>query len=74
MRNPDRPIELKRIACEVCLKEVPKSEAEVSEASEYVAYFCGLECYELWKNQPEPPDEQAQQPAPSTGKSTGRKT
>lgn len=36
------------IACEVCLKEVPASDAESSETADYVAHFCGLECYEQW--------------------------
>ena len=34
------------VKCEVCLKEIPKSEAQNAEARDYVAYFCGLECYE----------------------------
>ena len=37
-----------RVACEVCLKEVPKSEAAMAEARDYVAYFCGLDCYQKW--------------------------
>lgn len=36
------------VPCEVCLKEVPKSEAQSAEARDYVAYFCGLQCYEEW--------------------------
>jgi len=36
------------IQCEVCLKEVPASDAESSETADYVAHFCGLECYEQW--------------------------
>lgn len=43
--------QLELVACEVCLKEVPKSEAAVSEATDYVAYFCGLDCYQKWKDQ-----------------------
>lgn len=39
------------IPCSVCQREVPLSEAVVPEASDYVAYFCGLECYQLWRNQ-----------------------
>ncbi len=44
-----------RVACEVCLKEVPKSVALVAEAADYVAHFCGLECYSKWKNGGEKP-------------------
>ncbi len=46
-----KPIEVELVACEVCLKEVPKSAAIASETTDYVAYFCGLNCYEKWKNQ-----------------------
>ena len=37
------------VKCEVCLKEIPKSNAQSAEARDYVAYFCGLECYEEWE-------------------------
>lgn len=49
MSKPDPPIEL--VPCEICMKEVPKSEAIVPEACDYVAYFCGLECYAQWRHQ-----------------------
>lgn len=39
------------VECEICLKEIPVSEAKSEEASGYVAHFCGLECYEIWKEQ-----------------------
>ena len=39
------------VACDVCLKEIPKSEAKVEEATDYIAYFCGLECYEKWQKE-----------------------
>ena len=39
------------VSCELCLESVPLSESEISEAQDYVAYFCGLECYDVWKNQ-----------------------
>jgi hypothetical protein len=38
-------------SCEVCEHEVPLSEAVVREASDYMAHFCGLECYERWRKQ-----------------------
>lgn len=38
------------IACEVCLTEIPKSVNASSEADEYVSSFCGLECYQLWRD------------------------
>ena len=39
------------IACEVCLKEIPESHAKTAEADDYVAHFCGLDCYQKWKTQ-----------------------
>lgn len=39
------------VACEVCLMEIPASEATSSEAVDYVRYFCGAECHERWQQQ-----------------------
>ena len=43
----DKDTEL--IACEVCLQEIPRSGAKSEEASDYMRYFCGLDCYEKWQ-------------------------
>ena len=51
MTTNDKPVKVERVSCEICLKEVPISEAVVPEATDYVAHFCGLDCYEKWKNQ-----------------------
>ena len=40
-----------KIPCEICLKEVPPSEAEISEASDYIRYYFGVDCFAIWKNQ-----------------------
>ena len=40
----------KLVPCEVCLTGIPLSEAKVEEASDYVAYFCGLDCYDKWRH------------------------
>ena len=45
------PSEIDKISCDICRKEVPLSEAMVPEAEEYVAHFCGLDCYTQWKEQ-----------------------
>jgi len=37
------------VDCEICLTEIPLSEAKNEEATDYVMYFCGLECFEKWK-------------------------
>ena len=54
------PVQEDRVACEVCLREVPRSESLVPEAADYVAYFCGLECFEKWKNLPDKPESRAE--------------
>jgi YHS domain-containing protein len=41
------------VACEVCLKEIPRSVGQSEEAVDYVYYFCGPSCYERWKAEPE---------------------
>lgn len=46
----ESPAEAALVACEVCLKEVPVSEATIAEATDYFTYFCGLACYERWKH------------------------
>lgn len=45
--------EVEKVSCEICRKEVPLSEAMIPEASDYMAHFCGLECYAKWKQQSE---------------------
>ena len=51
MSTVDKQLDVERVACEICLREVPKSESTVPEAIDYVAYFCGLDCYDKWKSQ-----------------------
>lgn len=46
------------VSCELCMKEVPLSEARNFEAEDYVAHFCGIECYAEWKRQSEPAADQ----------------
>jgi len=41
------------ISCEVCLKSVPKQDSHSVEVDEYVAYFCGLDCYDVWAKKTE---------------------
>ena len=59
MTTNDKPVELESVKCDVCLKEVPVSEATVSEASDYFVHFCGLECYEKWKEKGKQSEVQA---------------
>ena len=41
-----------RVRCNVCQHEIPASEALVPEATDFLIYFCGLECYERWLKRP----------------------
>lgn len=52
------PVEQDLVSCEMCLKEVPRSEAAVPEATDYVVYFCGLACYQQWQQQQAPGGEE----------------
>lgn len=51
MAHDDKPAGEEKVSCEICLKEIPVSEAKSAEASDYFLYFCGLECYAKWKEQ-----------------------
>ncbi|MEW6765488.1 MAG: DUF3330 domain-containing protein [Pseudomonadota bacterium] len=51
MIDPEDIVEPETVVCDVCLKEIPKSEAKSVEAVEYIVHFCGLECYERWERE-----------------------
>jgi len=44
-----KPSDQATVKCELCLKEIPRSEAKSAEATDYVLYFCGLDCFEKWE-------------------------
>ena len=58
MVKPSDPFEVEKVPCDVCRKEIPLSEAVIPEAADYVAHFCGLECYAKWKQQSEQAGQQ----------------
>ena len=58
-KTPDSP-EVAFVPCDVCRKEVPQSEAIIPEAADYVAHFCGLECYAQWQKQSEHTGQQGE--------------
>jgi transcription elongation factor Elf1 len=58
MVNEFDSFEVEKVACDICCKEIPLSEAKTSEAVDYVAYFCGLECYVKWKQESEQTEQQ----------------
>jgi hypothetical protein len=48
----ERPVKTEKLlTCEVCLKEIPVSEAKVPEAEDYILFFCGVDCYDAWQKQ-----------------------
>lgn len=51
MNKKYTPADIEKVSCDVCRKEVPLSEATTPEAVDYVAHFCGLECYTQWKRE-----------------------
>ena len=51
MNEHDKSTETEKVPCEVCLKEIPRSEAEIEEVSDYVLYFCGMDCYKKWRGE-----------------------
>ena len=49
MNSNVQPEDSVTVSCEVCLEQIPPSEAKMEEASDYVLYFCGLDCYKVWR-------------------------
>lgn len=41
--------EVSQLDCELCLQEIPVSEDRSDEVREYVAHYCGIECYQRWR-------------------------
>ena len=57
MAPSDKPVEATLVSCEVCLREIPKSEATAPEAVDYFVYFCGPDCFEKWTDHRRPSEE-----------------
>ena len=55
-KHPD-VVPPEHIACQVCLKEIPRSAAQSQEGAEYVYYFCGDKCYQQWQERERKPGE-----------------
>jgi hypothetical protein len=49
MNDHNQSTEIDTVPCEVCLKEIPRSEAQTSEVDDYVLHFCGIDCYRKWQ-------------------------
>lgn len=66
MTTKDTAVAPEHVACKMCMKEVPVSEAIIPEAIDYVAHFCGVECYDRWRRQPDNPIAHTDIPTSST--------
>ncbi|MEN8177085.1 MAG: hypothetical protein ABFS39_00515 [Pseudomonadota bacterium] len=40
-----KPNEVEKLDQDICMREIPKSELGVSEADDYILYYCGTEYY-----------------------------
>lgn len=62
MKKP-KPADPQSALCEVCLNPVPKAEALMSEGRDHVAYFCGSDCYDIWRGEraSRPPSDEVQE-------------
>lgn len=56
MAQPEKP-DPQTVSCEVCFKEIPLSAARSAEVGDYVAYFCGIDCFVEWKEREARGDE-----------------
>ena len=45
------PEEPSVVACSICLAEIPESVAMSSEADDYTQHFCGINCYNKWRDE-----------------------
>lgn len=50
MSHPHQHGDVTTISCQMCLSDIPPSASGNSEVEDYVMYFCGIECYALWKD------------------------
>ena len=53
MTEKPTPKEPKNVKCDVCLTEIPESVAMSSEGDEYTQHYCGIECYDKWRESEE---------------------
>ena len=49
MTNKPIPKEPENVSCDVCLTEIPDSVAMSGEGDEYTQHYCGIECYDKWR-------------------------
>lgn len=51
MRKKVEPGRAGSVQCAYCRKSMPAAEAYQPEGQEYMMYFCGLECFDAWREQ-----------------------
>ncbi|MGB5261082.1 MAG: DUF3330 domain-containing protein [Gammaproteobacteria bacterium] len=44
-----RRVDTDTVACVVCLRELPNSQAGIVEFDDDLMYFCSLDCYRQWR-------------------------
>jgi hypothetical protein len=49
LESPEEQATLLHTTCAVCQQLIPISEAIVPEATDYLMYLCGLDCYQRWR-------------------------
>ncbi|WP_416224115.1 DUF3330 domain-containing protein [Thiohalophilus sp.] len=47
--SPEQASLPEKVSCTVCRKEVPRVDALKDEGEEYIRWFCGLDCYNQWR-------------------------
>ncbi|WP_394807473.1 DUF3330 domain-containing protein [Nitrosomonas sp.] len=57
MTEQKKPVEPETVSCEVCFKEIPISQAKSVKSTDYIMYYCGLDCYDKWSKQEEKPEK-----------------
>lgn len=62
MATENNSTDATHVSCDICLKEVPLSEATIPEATDYFVHFCGLECYEKWRHMDDSQKEKLKAP------------
>jgi hypothetical protein len=60
MQQPEKTSERVLVSCAVCLRDIPYDESSVVEVDDYVMYFCGLECFQVWRKTRRTPDTQSE--------------
>jgi len=73
-RMLDLSAHAERVFCEICLRDVLKSEASLCETRDHVIYLCGADCYEKWMSANRPATYAPSGPEPEIQTGHGRST